>query len=290
MTAIQMATINTAEHFGVSRDVGMIAPGRNADIVLVTDLEAFRAEAVMARGQWAARDGKNLLALEPFPYPDEVRNSVRLARPLTAADFVVPALDSNPVSVHVIGVIENQAPTAHLVKSMVPNQGHLHPDLEADLAKVALVERHQGTGHVVVGFVHGFGLQGRCAVGSTVAHDSHHMLIVGTDEEQMAIAGNELARVGGGQIVVREGKVIGRVELPIGGLMSDERAEIVADKAEGVLEAMRSCGCTLNNANMQLSLLGLVVIPALRISDKGLVDVDRFEVIALQEPASGGAA
>jgi adenine deaminase len=152
---------------------------------------------------------------------------------------------------------------------------------EADLAKVALVERHRASGEVVVGFVKGFGLNGDCAIGSTVAHDSHHMIVVGTDDDAMALAANELARVGGGQLVVRGRQVVARVELPVGGLMSDERAEVVAQKADGVLGAMRECGCRLNNANMQLSLLALVAIPALRISDKGLVDVERYEVITL---------
>jgi adenine deaminase len=116
-------------------------------------------------------------------------------------------------------------------------------------------------------------------VATTVAHDSHHMIVVGTDENDMALAANELARIQGGQIVVRDGEIIGLVELPLAGLMSIERAETVASKAESVLAGMRACGCQLNNANMQLSLLALVVIPALRISDKGLVDVNAFDFV-----------
>jgi adenine deaminase len=281
MTAIQMATINTAEHFGLARDVGQIAPGRFADLLVVADLATFELEAVMARGRWAARGGRLLLELAPFAYPAEVKASVRLARPLTATDFQVVAPSEAPVEVNVIGVIENQAPTDHRVERITPRDGLLWPDPHADLAKVALVERHRATGEVVVGFVKGFGLVGGCAVGSTVAHDSHHMIVVGTDEGAMALAANELARVGGGQVVVRGGEVLARVELPIGGLMSDERAEVVAQKADGILRAMGDCGCRLNNANMQLSLLALVVIPALRISDKGLVDVERFQVVPL---------
>jgi adenine deaminase len=281
MTALQMATINTAEHFGVAREVGQIAPGRYADILFVEDLRRFEVEAVIARGRWAARDGRLLLHLGPFPYPDEVKASVRLPRPLRAEDFRVEGGGTSPVAVNVIGVIENQAPTEHLVELLTPAGGELKADPGRDLAKVALVERHRGTGAVVVGFVHGFGFGPGCAVGSTVAHDSHHMLIVGTDEGAMAQAANELARVGGGQVVVRGGHILGRVELPIAGLMSDEPAQVVAQKARGVLEGMAQCGCELNNANMQLSLLALVVIPELRISDKGLVDVERFEVVPL---------
>jgi adenine deaminase len=287
MTAIQMATINTAEHFGVARDVGQIAPGRYADIVLVEDLASFAVEAVMARGRWAARAGRLSFQLPRFTYPPEVKDSVRLARPLTADDFRVAAPGESPVEVNVIGVIENQAPTEHRVERITPVSGQLRADPPADLAKVALVERHRGTGEVVVGFVQGFGLGEGCAVGSTVAHDSHHMLVVGTDDGAMAQAANELARVGGGQVVVRAGEIIGRVELPIGGLMSDEPAQVVAEKAETVLRGMRACGCRLNNANMQLSLLALVVIPALRISDKGLVDVERFELVPLIRTSIG---
>jgi adenine deaminase len=162
--------------------------------------------------------------------------------------------------------------------------GEIRLDRGADLAKVAIVERHRGSGKIQVGFVSGLGLRVPCAFGSTVAHDSHHLILVGTDEASMAVAGNELARVGGGQVVVRDGRVAAMVELPIAGLMSDERAEIVAAKAQRVLEALRECGCSLNNANMQLSLLALVVIPELRISDLGLVDVSRMAFIPVAEP------
>ncbi len=157
------------------------------------------------------------------------------------------------------------------------------PICSRDLAKVALVERHRRTGRVQVGLVQGFGFTEPCAVASTVAHDSHHMIVVGTDDENMAIAGNALAEWGGGQVVVRRGEIIGRVELPIAGLMSDERGKVVAQKAATVLEGFRACGCQLNNPNMQLSLLGLVVIPELRISDLGLVDVNHFDFIQVLE-------
>jgi adenine deaminase len=155
--------------------------------------------------------------------------------------------------------------------------------MSRDLAKIALVERHRGTGGVQIGLVHGFGLKANCALASTVAHDSHHMIVVGTRETDMALAANELARVGGGQIVVKDGEVRALVELPIGGLMSAERAEVVARKADKLLDAFKECGCQLNNPNMQLSLLALVVIPELRISDLGLVDVELFDFIPVLE-------
>ena len=133
------------------------------------------------------------------------------------------------------------------------------------------------SGGVVNAFVSGFGYNVQCAVASTVAHDSHHMIVVGTDKASMALAANTLGEVQGGIVVVREGKVVALVELTIAGLMSEERAEIVAEKASRMVAAMQACGCKLNNAYMQHSLLALVVIPELRISDVGLIDVVRFK-------------
>jgi len=283
IVAIQMATINTAEHFGVARDVGQIAPGRFADIVLVGDLQQFNVEAVVARGKVAAEDSKLLVKMPSHTYPSAAKSSVNLARPLVEQDFIVPSEGKQRVHANVIGVIENQAPTRHLKLELASLDGRIPVDLARDVAKVALVERHHGTGEVQVGFVHGFGLDVPCALASTVAHDSHHMIVIGTDEADMALAANELARIGGGQIVVHKGEVTALIELPIAGLMSDEPVERVAEKMAGILQAYRACGCTLNNANMQLSLLALVVIPELRISNKGIVDVNRGEVISLLE-------
>jgi len=287
ITAIQMMTLNTAEHFGLSRELGMIAPGRWADIVLTSDLRDFRAEVVIAKGQVIARGGRLVADLPPYPYPDWATHSVHLGHVLTAADFRLPAPPgARAVTAHVIGVIENQAPTRHLRLSLIPQEGEIRPDPARDIAKIALVERHRGTGGVTVGLVQGFGLRGKCAIATTVAHDSHHMIVVGTDEALMAQAANKLSQTQGGQVVVKDGEVIGLVELPIAGLMSNEHAETVARKANSVLAGFRACGCTLNNPNMQLSLLALVVIPELRISDKGLVDVTRFDFVPVLEEAS----
>jgi adenine deaminase len=281
ITAIQMATLNTAEHFGVANDVGQIAPGRYADILVVSDLPTLAIEAVILAGEVAVEKGHWLWDIGRFEYPADVKQSVHLGKTLTEADFKIPS-SKNPnskVKANVIGVIENQAPTKHLRFDLPVNSGEVKCDLAQDVCKVALVERHKGTGEVQVGFVHGFGFNAPCAVASTVAHDSHHMLVVGTDDGAMAMAANELAARGGGMLVVKDGKVEAVVELPIAGLMSDERAEAVAAQAEKVLAAYRACGCSLHNANMQLSLLALVVIPELRISDLGLVDVTKFELV-----------
>ncbi len=283
MTAIQMMTINTAEHFGLTKEMGMIAPGRWGDVVIVNDLMNFKADVVIARGQVIAENGELKIDLPLVKYPAWAKKSVRLKRPLKAADFVLRtrAADGVEVDAHVIGVIENQAPTRHLRMKVKAEGGEVKADLKRDLAKIAVVERHRGTGKVSVGLVNGFEFTRKCAIASTVAHDSHHMIVVGTDDESMSIAANELAKCGGGQIVVLNGEVVGQVELQIAGLMSNEHAGIVAKKAATVLQGFMACGSELNNPNMQLSLLGLVVIPELRISDKGLVDVTNFDFISV---------
>ena len=285
MTAIQMMTINTAEHFGLTKEMGMIAPGRWADILLVEDLMNFKADLVIAKGQVIAEKGEWQVKLPVVKYPKWVTNSIHLKRKLTATDFVLRtrAAHGSEVEAHVIGVIENQAPTRHLRMKVKAENGEVKADIKRDLAKIALVERHRATGKVTVGLVSGFEFTRKCAIGSTVAHDSHHMIVVGNDDESMAIAANELAKSGGGQIVVMDGKVIGQVEFPIAGLMSNERADVVAKKASTVLEGFKMCGSELNNPNMQLSLMALVVIPELRISDKGLVDVTQFDFIPVLE-------
>ena len=283
MTAIQMMTINTAEHFGLSKEMGMIAPGRWADVLLVDDLMNFRADVVIARGQVIAENGEWQIGLPVVKYPKWVTKSVHLKRPLEAADFLLRtrAGHGSEVEAHVIGVIENQAPTRHLRMKVKAENGEIKADMKRDIAKIALVERHRATGKVTAGLVSGFGFTRKCAIGSTVAHDSHHMIVAGTDDESMAVAANALAKCGGGQIVVINGKISALVDLQIAGLMSNERADLVARKAESVLEGFKACGCELNNPNMQLSLMALVVIPELRISDKGLVDVTQFNFISV---------
>lgn len=302
ITAIQMATLNTALHFGVEKDIGSITPGRYADIVITSDLAALPIEVVLAGGQVVAENGRIAVEIPPYDYPDFAVGTVRLGRRLAAGDFEATADDgrrttddrpasaesavvgrgpSSVVRCHVIGVVENQAPTKALEAVLPVVDGLIQTDMTHDVCRVALVERHRATGGVTNGFVSGFGFNAPCAVASTVAHDSHHMIVVGTDTADMARAANRLGEVGGGVVVFREGQEIALVELPIAGLMSRERAEVVAAKAERMVAAFAACGCTLHNAYMQLSLLALVVIPELRISDLGIVDVRTFEVVPL---------
>ncbi len=279
LVALQMATINTAEHFGLERELGSITPGRRADVILTSDLTTLPIEAVYGRGQLIAEDGVIKTSCPHLKWPAKARQTVHLGKALSGKDFEVRGPDgATSATVRAIGVIENQAPTQALKVLLNLEQGVIEPDEDQDVAQIALVERHRATGDVTNAFVSGFGYKGPMAMASTVAHDSHHMIVVGTDRDCMAKAANRLGEVGGGVTVWKDGQEIALVELPIAGLMSDEPATTVAAKADRMVGAMEACGCTLNNAYMQHSLLALVVIPELRISDLGLVDVTKFEL------------
>ena len=280
--ALQMATINTATHFGLERELGSIAPGRRADVILSSDLEALPIEWVMARGKVVAENGVITTICPHLDWPSDARKTVRLGKELAAVDFEIRAgTHAEVLTANVIGVVENQAPTKALKREVLVEQGLISS--QSGIAQIALVERHRATGDVVNALVEGFGYSGHMAVASTVAHDSHHMIVIGTCREMMAKAANRLGDVGGGVTVWKDGAELALVELPIAGLMSDAPAKDVAAKADQMVAAMQACGCTLNSAYMQHSLLALVVIPELRISDLGLVDVTKFEMTNLFE-------
>jgi len=289
ITAIQMATLNTAEHFGLERELGSITPGRRADLIISSDLVELPVEQVFAQGEMLASNGELTVDIPAADYPSSSMNTVHMGKVLSADDFQISAppnaqhrqdaqqlQSAQKITARVIGVIENQAPTRSLEASLKVEEGIVQMDADNDICQIALVERHRATGAVVNGFVSGFGYNKPCAMASTVAHDSHHMIVVGTNHHDMAMAANRLSEVGGGVTLYSQGKELAMVELPIAGLMSNERAEIVADKAQKLGDAMQQCGCMLNNAYMQHSLLALVVIPSLRISDVGLIDVTTF--------------
>ncbi|MFN0116091.1 MAG: adenine deaminase [Paracoccaceae bacterium] len=282
VVAIQMATINTATHFGLERELGSVSPGRRADMILTSDLRTLPVETVIARGRTVALEGRLTVACPHYAWPDAARATVRVGRRMAAEDFAVAApAGATRVRARVIGVVENQAPTRALTEELAVKGGLAEPNEGRDVARIALVERHRGTGKAVNAFVSGFGYRGRMAIASTVAHDSHHIIVVGTDRGMMAGAVNRLSDIGGGVTVWKDGAEIACVALPIAGLMSDRPAAEVAAAATRMVAAMAECGCRLNNAYMQHSLLALVVIPELRISDLGLVDVTRFELTEL---------
>ena len=284
MIALQMATINTATHFGLERELGSIAPGRRADLIFTTDIATLPIERVIARGKTVALGGGMTVECPHVTWPKIVRETVHMGPNKTASEFIIAVpKEATSVDVRVIGVVENQAPTKALEACLPVCDGKIMR--RENICHVALVERHRASGRVINAFVSGFGYSGDMAVASTVAHDSHHMIVVGTCHENMALAANRLAQVGGGVTVWKDGVELALVELPIAGLMSDAPAVIVAEKADLMVRAMADCGCVLNNAFMQHSLLALVVIPELRISDLGLVDVTNFEITSVLKDA-----
>ncbi len=283
MAAVQMATINTAEHFKVSDDLGMIAPGRFADILLVKDSRHFSADIVIARGQVVAEDRRLVIDLPQLDFPEFATNSMHLNREIKPKDFRIACPGRHKAMANVIGIVENQAPTRHLKLEVLVFDGEVKADIKGDIAKMSLLERHRPGGGMQTALVKGFGLSKPCAIATSVAHDSHNLLVLGTDDGCMAQAANTLAASGGGQVVILDGKIVGMINLPIAGLMSTQSAEAVARETDTILEGFRTCGSRINNANMTLSLLALAVIPALRITDQGLLDVEKFRFIPLLE-------
>lgn len=281
--AIQMATINTAECFRMSQDLGSIAPGKMADILFIRDLADPRPDRVMADGEVVAEGGRLVVDVPAFTYPEFATRSVRLARRLEPGDFCIkaPAAAGRTARARVIEVVEASALTRYVeIDLPVGEHGEVHASREKDVAKVAVVERHRASGSMAVGLVRGFGLADG-AVASTVAHDSHNLLVVGMDDCDMAAACNALADVGGGMIVVKGGKVLAVLPLPIAGLMSGEPVEKVRAGVDDLARAWRALGCTMASPFMTMALIALPVIPELRITNRGIVDTLRFRFVDL---------
>lgn len=269
LAVYRTATISAARAFGLT-DRGFIGPGKRADIVLLDDLDACRVSLTLAGGRLADE--------EAFAARDPVRSvgqgSVH-SRVLSAADFQVAAAEGET---SVIGVVPGKIITQHL-KRTLPQRGMLAAvDLSQDIIKVGVIERHGKGNAIATGFVHGFGMQ-RGAIASSVGHDSHNLCVVGVDEASMAAAINRLVAIGGGFCVADDGTVLAELALPIAGLMSEGTFEEVHDQLIPLRAAARSLGVTLAEPFLQVAFLTLPVIPHLKITDMGLVDVDRFALI-----------
>jgi adenine deaminase len=273
ITAVRMATLNAAEHFGLADRLGAIAPGRFADIVLVDDLDEPRASEVIVAGQVVARDGVALWDRPVSQWPEWASRTVHLPRQVTAADFAVAAPRSQGHRrVRVIRVVEDQV-FNHRDEAVLPVRGgFVASSAKHDVAKIALVERHGRSGKVAVAFVRGFGLR-EGAIGSSVSHDHHNLVIVGVDEADMAACAAELLRRQGGLVVVRHGTVVAGLTLSIGGLMSTAPLDAVADGLATVETAARALGCALRAPFMTLSFVSLPGIPDYGLTEEGLFDV-----------------
>jgi adenine deaminase len=271
--ALVMATLNAARYHRL-HELGAVAPGYLADVVALPDLESFRPAKVWKRGRLVAEDGRSV-DVDRVEAPEWMRGSIRV-RDLTARDFEIVAAPR----VRVIGVEPSSIVTRALVDEPGRRDGVAVADPDRDLAKIAVVERHLETGRIGLGFVRGFGLR-RGALASSHAHDAHNVVIVGVDEDDMARAANRLREIGGGQVAVAGGQIVGEVPCPIGGLLSDLRVEEVASRFRAMEHATEDLGVTLPSPFMAMSFLALSVVPELKLTDRGLVDVNRFELVPL---------
>ena len=277
--AIQMVTINTSDHFRC-QGIGSICPGKFADLVIVRDLEKFTVGEVIVDGKLVAKDGKLLVRFKRPTYPAFAKATVRLKRKVKPEDFQVRCSSGEKAEVKIIEVFEGKITTGYGTKRLRVKSGLVQPDPRIDVAKIAVVERHKGTGNIACGFVEGFGIR-EGAIASSVAHDAHNLVVVGLSDVDMATAVNSLVGMGGGLVAVRNSKVLAKVELPIAGLMSEKTAGEVSAELEKLHGRTKELGIRMRSPFMQLSFLCLPVIPKLKITDKGLVDVDRYKLVDL---------
>jgi len=272
--AIQMVTINAAQLLERSRWIGTISPGRAADILIVSDLVKLTIDQVFADGVLVAEHGRMRVEWPAYAYPEWAMHSVHLA-PLTAADFRIPA--ERPELVRVMRLFPGQVHTTEEHHRIAPALGSLAADPARDLAKAALFYRHEPrpglTGTRGLGFVSGLRFKPGVAYASTFAHDCHNLLVVGSDDEAMALAGNELIRAGGGIAMVIDGKVDALLPLPLGGLMALDPVAETARKLWAVEQSFRDAGCPFDAIEMTLSLLGLIVLEELHLSNRGYVSL-----------------
>lgn len=284
VTAIKLATINTARYFKLADDYGSISPRKVADLVILDQLEEVEPSMVVADGKIVAQDGELMIDLPSYHYPDHVKQSVHVKRDIQANDFIVKAeTKTEHVTTNVLQVIENSARTKRIQVDLpvAPDQT-ISVDLDQDVLKLACLDRHHQSGDISVAFVNGFQLKSG-AVASTVAHDSHNLLVMGTNDGDMAYAANRLVELGGGMVVVDNNQVLAEVPLPVAGLMSDLKAEEVVEQVQKLELAWKELGCPIHAPFMTFSLVALPVIPDIRISNRGLVDVTQFKFIPVIE-------
>jgi adenine deaminase len=268
--ALVLGSLNAALWHGLSH-LGAVAPGYQADVLVLPDLERFEPELVLKAGRPVGEIARSEV-------PEWVKHTVRIGQ-VEPEQFRIAW--ANEARARVIGLVPDQIVTEALLDDLPTTDGEATADPARDLAKIAVVERHLGTGRIGLGFVRGFGLQ-RGALGSTVAHDAHNIVVVGMDDDDMARAVQRLAELGGGIVAVADGAVLAELALPVGGLLSDGPLAEVVERSRACTEAAERLGCTGSTPFLTMSFLALSVIPRLKITDRGLVDVDRFELVALE--------
>ena len=278
ISAIQMVTINPAQCFQLDHELGSVAPSKCADLVLIDDLNNCHVTDVFIDGELVAQDGKLTKEFGGYKYPDKAMHSVYLDK-VTADDFKIP-YDGDQAKVHVIEVIPAKVGTFDKIVTLPVTDGCITADAEQDVLKAVVFERHKGTGTVGKGFTKGFGIK-RGALAQTVAHDAHNLLVVGSNDEDMALAANTLIECGGGLVAVLDGKVLCVVELPIAGLMNDKPIDVMSAAIEKMEHTWAEMGSALPSPFMTMALIPLACLPETRLTNRGLVDCRTFEFIDL---------
>jgi adenine deaminase len=282
MQALQMATINAARHFRIEDEIGSITPGRLADILLVDNINHIQPNTVIFEGKVVATGEKLLTEKLEADYPQAIKETIKLKNPITAQSFALKAKKNTaPAKVNVIGIYTEQIINEWETYELPVTDGLITNDIKNDILKLAVVERYGKTGTVGIGFVKGFNLK-EGALASSVSHDHHNIVCVGTNDEDMAIAVNAIHEIQGGFVTVLNGKVIGKIHLPIGGLMSEKTAQEVITENEAVTQSTRMLGCTLPAPFMTLSFISLPTVPLLGLTDMGLIDVLQHTIIDVE--------
>lgn len=281
VTAIQMVTINTAQCFQMDHELGSIAPGKCADIVFLKDLAGMQVTRVLIDGEAVAENGRMTAEIPAYPYPDWARDTMHVGGAVTAETFAVSSQGRERAEVRVIEVIPARVGSYERRAVLEARDGRLSADTGRDILKAAVLERHRKTGTVGRGFVKGFGIRSG-AMASTVAHDAHNLLVVGADDGDMALAANTLIGCGGGMTVVRGGRVLGVVPLPVAGLMNaDKTAEEMSAAVAALEKAWEEIGCEMVSPFMTMALLSLACLPEMRLTNRGLVDCRTFSFVPL---------
>lgn len=281
VTAIQMVTINTAQCFHMDNEIGSVTPSKCADIIFVDDLENFHVTATMIDGEIVSENGKMTVEPAPSEYPDYAMHTMHVGEQITADTFKVPTAAEGKVTVRAIEIIPAKVGNYERHVELAVHNDCLESDVAQDVLKTFVFERHHETGKHGVGFVKGFKIRSG-AMASTVAHDAHNLLVVGTNDEDMALAANTLIACGGGMCAVQDGKVLGLVQLPLAGLMNPKPVEEVSADVAKLTEAWKAIGCDIVSPFMTMALIPLACLPELRLTDRGLVDCTKFTFADLE--------
>ena len=276
--AIQMATINTAQHFAIDDTIGGIAPGKYADILIIPELRTIQPEYVISNGQIIAKDGQLLVPPRKHTYPKTAQNSIHLPRNFTANDFAIPAKNRR-VKLRVIDLITDSI-TREAIMDMPVSDGLVGVDISQDILKIAAIERTYQQGKTFVGFIRGTGLR-QGAIASSLPTDCWTIVVIGASDADMAQAVNRIRELGGGTVVCADNKVLAELALPIGGIVSPEPMETIADKLGNIQQAAANLGCVLPNVSNTLAFLASESVPFLRICEQGLIDIRQNRIVGL---------